>query len=141
MQASSARHSLAKLGNRFSISVERLQATVARSRLEDDSEYIAILGKVFDNSQFIGTGRGAQSAPPAWRAHARLERRRCLGLCDPPEAWIDQYEPAQHPGMHARLQRISDFFYNVLCAFVLRDFKLLLDEYMKTTQNAFASSM
>ena len=50
----SGRHSLAKLSNRFSISVERLQATVARSRLEDDSEYIAMLAKVFDSSQFIG---------------------------------------------------------------------------------------
>jgi hypothetical protein len=53
MQAA-PRLSLAKLGNRFSISVERLQAQVARARVDDDTEYIAVLARVFDVSQFVG---------------------------------------------------------------------------------------
>ena len=113
---------------------------MARSRLEDDSEYIAMLAKVFDSSQFIGACRACARSPCAVGG-GLTERRGRGNRVDPAEAWIDQYEPAQHAAIHARLQRISDFFYNVLCAFVLRDFKLLLDEYMKTTRNAFASSM
>ncbi len=36
-----------------------------------------------------------------------------------------------------KLKRVSDFFYNVLCAFVLRDFAMLLERYMKKTRQSY----
>jgi len=50
---------LARLGNRLSLSVERMQANVARLKLDDDAAYIDILVRVFEESQFLGTrGKG-----------------------------------------------------------------------------------
>lgn len=52
---------LARLGNRLSLSVERMQANVARLKLDDDAAYIDILVRVFEESQFLGTpGNGTR---------------------------------------------------------------------------------
>ena len=55
--------------------------------------------------------------------------------------WIAYYDAAQHAGIQQRLARIADFFHTVVCAFVVRDFKLLFDQYTKQTQADFLVSM
>jgi len=60
----------------------------------------------------------------------------CDALAD---HWIVQLEGTASAAIMARLQRISDFFQNVVCAFVLRDFRLLLDQYTKNSRAAFLS--
>eukprot|EP00160_Parvularia_atlantis_P013786 Unigene3057_Nuclearia_a/m.9402 Unigene3057_Nuclearia_a/g.9402 ORF Unigene3057_Nuclearia_a/g.9402 Unigene3057_Nuclearia_a/m.9402 type:complete len:325 (-) Unigene3057_Nuclearia_a:60-1034(-) len=51
--------------------------------------------------------------------------------------WINHFEAAQEAIIVNKLKRVSDFFYNVLCAFVLRDFSMLLERYMKKTRQSF----
>lgn len=51
--------------------------------------------------------------------------------------WLNKYENSNNVIINERLKRVSDFFYNVLCAFVLRDFSMLLERYMKKTRQSY----
>lgn len=51
--------------------------------------------------------------------------------------WLTRFE--NEPVILGKLKRVSDFFYSVLCAFVIRDFNMLLERYMKKTRHAFVN--
>jgi len=51
--------------------------------------------------------------------------------------WLNRFENDPASQIKDKLKRISDFFYSVLCAFVIRDFNMLLERYMKKTRHSF----
>ncbi|KAJ3213375.1 hypothetical protein HDU67_002957 [Dinochytrium kinnereticum] len=80
-------------------------------KVADISVYIELLSRIFTNTQFL-------------------------------EGWMDHFERAIDSGYQGgggfqesqileRLRRISAFFLNVICAFVIKDFEILLDRYLK----------
>ena len=58
------------------------------------------------------------------------------------EQWLIKFEAIDSKSLVTlRLKHISDFFYNVLCAFVIRDFNMLLERYLKKTRQAYVSPL
>lgn len=53
------------------------------------------------------------------------------------EEWITHFLKANNTTISARLRRVSEFFMDVVCQFVLRDFQVLLDRYIKKNVEAF----
>lgn len=51
------------------------------------------------------------------------------------EQWMTKFD--NEPVIISKLKRISEFFYSVMCTFVIRDFNILLERYMKKTRQSF----
>eukprot|EP01114_Cavostelium_apophysatum_P018731 TRINITY_DN5867_c0_g1_i1.p1 TRINITY_DN5867_c0_g1~~TRINITY_DN5867_c0_g1_i1.p1 ORF type:complete len:359 (+),score=85.84 TRINITY_DN5867_c0_g1_i1:39-1079(+) len=78
-----------------------------REKLDDASSYILLLLDVFENSQFL-------------------------------EKWLLYYLEQQPSSSTAsRLKRVSEFFLNVVCSFVIKDLSSLIDRYMRTSKTSF----
>lgn len=95
---------------------------------DDDTAFIELLVKIFDMSQIMGSALFFLLCPP--EPHI-----------DPPlsVAWLAHFEAAGNTLVLSKLKRISEFFYQVLCAFVIRDFNMLLERYLKKTRQAYIS--
>lgn len=77
---------------------------------DDTEEYLTLLTKLSDNSQFLA----------GWLMHFSML---------PTAATTDT--------ILARLGRTSDFLHDVICAFVIEDLRLLLSRYMKEMRRSF----
>jgi len=61
------------------------------------------------------------------------------------ESWLTHYETKIGTSSNdiydnqvlERLRRIGEFFYSVVCAFVIRDFNLLLERYLRKATQSF----
>jgi len=53
------------------------------------------------------------------------------------EGWLDHFEKGGVTEAVELLQRVSDFFYSVILAFVIRDFSMLLKRHMKKCNESF----
>eukprot|EP01113_Clastostelium_recurvatum_P036847 TRINITY_DN5316_c0_g1_i1.p2 TRINITY_DN5316_c0_g1~~TRINITY_DN5316_c0_g1_i1.p2 ORF type:complete len:289 (+),score=62.48 TRINITY_DN5316_c0_g1_i1:154-1020(+) len=93
------------------------------SQRDDGSTYIQLLRAIFEESNFIvpllehfnvgGPGSGSGSAPPT------------------------------SPGTGAialKIKRVSEFFWHVICNFVIRDFNTLLERYMRKNIKSFIAT-
>jgi len=111
---SSVLQSLANFSNAIQKGVSRLGANVLQTKIEDDTDYIQMLLNIFEHSQYI-------------------------------ELWLTHYETKIGASSNdiydnqvlERLRRIGEFFYSVVCAFVIRDFNLLLERYLRKSTQSF----
>ncbi|KAJ3093185.1 hypothetical protein HK102_003593 [Quaeritorhiza haematococci] len=98
--------------SKISKSMEKLNIQKKNEKVENPSAYIDLLVKLFTQSQFM-------------------------------EAWLAHFEATQtiYPNnvILGRLRRISNFFYTVVCAFVMRDFEILLERFLKKMRQAATS--
>lgn len=53
------------------------------------------------------------------------------------EDWIAHFLKVNNPALNARLRRVSEFFLEVVCQFVLKDFNVLVDRYIKKNVETF----
>eukprot|EP01137_Pigoraptor_chileana_P031322 Opistho-2@18995 len=86
-------------------SVSRAKHNIIKEKVADDSKYIDTLIRLLEKGQVI-------------------------------EEWLvffESQEPGSCENVVGHLRRISDFFYTVLCAFVMRDFGVLLKRYLRKT--------
>jgi len=92
----------------FSHSLKKMVGRVrGREKLDETSTYVFLLLDVFGNSQFL-------------------------------EKWILYYFENQPASLiTARLKRTSDFFSNVICAFVMKDLHSLVSRFMKNGKILF----
>jgi len=110
-ESSGVLHNLANFSNAIQKGISRLGANVLQTKIEDDTDYIQMLLNIFENGQCV-------------------------------ETWLTQYE--SKPSLDSvdnqileRIKRIGDFFYSVVCAFVIRDFDMLLERYLRKTTQSF----
>jgi len=53
------------------------------------------------------------------------------------EDWITHFLKVNTPTVFTRLRRVSEFFFDVVCQFVLRDFNSLVERYIKKNVETF----
>eukprot|EP00128_Syssomonas_multiformis_P015764 Colp12_sorted_trinity150504_noHs@6505 len=96
------------LGHLISKKFNQAQHNLLKEKIPDDSNYIELLINVLQKAQFL-------------------------------EEWLSFFETSHDDceGILAKLKRISDFFYSVVCAFVIRDFHALIDRHMKKMRQNF----
>jgi len=94
--------------NAFGNAIKKMVGRVmGKAKLDDASSYILLLLDVFENSQFL----------EKWLLY-HLERT-------PSSPYTN------------RLRRISDFFYTVICNFVIKDLNSLMIRYVKHAKDSF----
>jgi len=105
-----------KIGGALAKSAVRL----APSQREEGNDYIQALQTLFEESQFFvqwldyfnnatSNGNSLSSSGPGFVSAAIL----------------------------SKIRRVSDFYWNVICAFVIRDFNALLERYMRKSLTSF----
>eukprot|EP00033_Pygsuia_biforma_P004545 GCRY01004985.1.p1 GENE.GCRY01004985.1~~GCRY01004985.1.p1 ORF type:complete len:322 (+),score=48.54 GCRY01004985.1:91-1056(+) len=103
-------------GGKFSDRMKRkataFASNIAKATVEDDSEYIGILTRIFIKAQFLTKWISDHEAVMADEAV--------------------RSQTSELPEIHTHFQRVSQFFETVLCNFVIHDFVSLLSRYMKT---------
>eukprot|EP01112_Ceratiomyxa_fruticulosa_P004203 TRINITY_DN1462_c0_g1_i1.p1 TRINITY_DN1462_c0_g1~~TRINITY_DN1462_c0_g1_i1.p1 ORF type:complete len:360 (-),score=89.37 TRINITY_DN1462_c0_g1_i1:125-1204(-) len=85
---------------------------LAPSQRDEDAEYIQLLQAIFEESQFLTDwlsifGGGEESSG------GTIKRKQAF------------------PAIIGKIHRVSEFFMEVLCAFVVRDLNVLIERYMK----------
>ncbi|EGG24529.1 microtubule interacting and transport domain-containing protein [Cavenderia fasciculata] len=53
------------------------------------------------------------------------------------ESWMNSCESLGNHSLATRLKRVGEFFSNVVCAFVMKDFTIMLDRYMRKSLQSY----
>lgn len=91
-------------------SVSRAKHTILKEKIADDTKYIDTLVRLFEKAQFL-------------------------------EDWLNFFESIDKDvtvdSILVKLRKLGDFLYSVVCAFVIRDFDILIQRYMKKIRLSF----
>eukprot|EP00002_Diphylleia_rotans_P015337 TRINITY_DN2979_c0_g1_i10.p1 TRINITY_DN2979_c0_g1~~TRINITY_DN2979_c0_g1_i10.p1 ORF type:complete len:316 (+),score=71.90 TRINITY_DN2979_c0_g1_i10:45-992(+) len=99
---------LQAIGHLVQKQASRIQTTLMATKLQHDSSYVEAASQLFETCQF---------------------------LVD----WIKYFEVNPDPNgeILSRLHRISSFFHDCLCHFVMHDFSMMLSKYLEARRKAF----